>query len=259
MVAARARRPRRLRLAGCLLGLAVMSAGAAARDAAQSGGRPPAARAYQETLASVGAAREDLWRRYRQARNPAERREILQLAQRLFAGRLVHDIVPFWYGTRWAFEGTTTVPGEGTIACGYFVTTVLRDAGLRLERVRLAQLPSELMIRSLVSAEHVRRFSDVPVARFVAAVQQWGAGLYVVGLDMHVGFIVCEDDQISFIHASYVEPFCVVREDAMQSRILGASRYRVLGKLTAEAELARRWLAGGAGGGAAGEAVLDRD
>ncbi|HEY1086629.1 MAG TPA: hypothetical protein VGE37_03005, partial [Archangium sp.] len=36
---------------------------------------------------------------------------------------------PAWAGTVWDFNGTSTVPGEGKIACGYDVTTVLEQAG----------------------------------------------------------------------------------------------------------------------------------
>jgi len=68
--------------------------------------------------------------------------------------------------------------------------------------------------------------------------------LYVVGLDCHVGFIVCEGDEIRFLHSAYAEPLYVVSESAAESRILGASRHRVLGKLTADPELARKWMAG---------------
>jgi hypothetical protein len=52
-------------------------------------------------------------------------------------------LLPYWLGTTWNFNGTTQVPGEGSIACGYFVTTLLRDAGVKLERVKLAQMASE--------------------------------------------------------------------------------------------------------------------
>src|ERR1700741_5295000 len=53
------------------------------------------------------------------------------------------SLLPCWYGTPWGFYGTTEEPGQGTIACGYFVTTVLRDAGCSLQRIKLAQYPSE--------------------------------------------------------------------------------------------------------------------
>lgn len=42
---------------------------------------------------------------------------------------IIDSLMPCWYGTPWDFNGCTTEPGKGSIACGYFVSTVLRDAG----------------------------------------------------------------------------------------------------------------------------------
>jgi hypothetical protein len=40
-----------------------------------------------------------------------------------------------------------------------------------------------------------------------------------VGLDIHVGFIVNTGGEVYFIHSSYVDPYVVVREKALESRI----------------------------------------
>ena len=70
------------------------------------------------------------------------------------------ELIPPWVGTEWAFYGTTQTPGEGEIACGYFVSTVLRDAGVKVERVKLAQQASEYIVKTFAEAEHVRRFRN---------------------------------------------------------------------------------------------------
>ncbi|WMJ72126.1 hypothetical protein RCC89_02925 [Cytophagaceae bacterium ABcell3] len=50
---------------------------------------------------------------------------------RVFSDYLVNKLIPYWYGTKWDFEGHTDVPGKGEIACGYFVSTTLNlDYGL---------------------------------------------------------------------------------------------------------------------------------
>ena len=90
----------------------------------------------------------------------------------------------------------------------------------------------------------IRRFSNLPITAFIEVIEEWGDGLYLVGLDDHVGFIENDPHGVRFIHSSYVDPFCVVSEKADQSRILSASRYRVLGKLTADEELAIKWMTG---------------
>ncbi|RYD70663.1 MAG: hypothetical protein EOP53_25020, partial [Sphingobacteriales bacterium] len=45
----------------------------------------------------------------------------------------------YWDGTVWDFNGTTRKPGEGSIACGYFITTILEDIGLKISRIKMAQ------------------------------------------------------------------------------------------------------------------------
>ena len=150
----------------------------------------------------------------------------------------------YWHGERisWDFNGTTEVPQQGKIACGYFVTTVLRDAGWKVQRARLAQQTSENIILSLTTDAYVKRFRRVTIDDFVNTVKKWGPGIYVVGLDIHIGFIVNTGDEVYFIHSSYVEPYTVVREKATESKILAASNYRVLGKLTADDLFIKKWL-----------------
>jgi hypothetical protein len=200
--------------------------------------------AYPRTIASLTERRAALLVRFEQSRSAQERDAALAEASLLLRRAVVGELAPHWYGTPWAFHGTTQVPGEGSIACGYFVTTLLRDAGLDLPRVRLAQVASETMIRALVGRPAIRRYSDVPIDRFVASVREWGEGLYIVGLDIHVGFVVHDERGIRFLHSSYVEPHQVVEEEAGSSVILAGSRYRVLGKLTADAGLLEGWLRG---------------
>ena len=55
-----------------------------------------------------------------------------------------------WLGTPWDFNGTAKGPGAGKIACGYFVATVLKDAGFQVDRYQLAQQPSENILRSFL-------------------------------------------------------------------------------------------------------------
>jgi hypothetical protein len=101
-----------------------------------------------------------------------------------------------------------------------------------------------MIVRSLAAPASIRRFRNVPIDTFVAAVEEWGHGLYVVGLDIHVGFVACEEQGVCFLHSSYVDPLCVVCEKGAESRVLAASRYRVLGKLTGEDAFAVSWRTG---------------
>ncbi len=199
---------------------------------------------YEEILGNISQNRNELLQQYNDARTEARRAAVLNEAADQFLCSVVEEIAPFWYGTPWDYNGMTEVPGTDSIACGYFVTTVLRDMGVVLNRFRLAQEPSEAMIRSLVSSDVIRRFSDVSIDSFVAVVREWGVGLYIVGLDIHVGFLICDARQVSFLHSSYQDPLCVLRENARESAILAGSRYRVLGKLTGDSNFLLFWLKG---------------
>jgi hypothetical protein len=111
-----------------------------------------------------------------------------------------------------------------------------------VQRVRLAQQASENIILSLTAEPYIKRFRRVAIGDFVMAVKKWGTGIYVVGLDVHTGFIVNTGGEVYFIHSSYVEPRKVVREKAIESTILAASNYRVVGKVTADDVLIEKWL-----------------
>jgi hypothetical protein len=164
------------------------------------------------------------------------RRKILReaISERLFT---------YWKGTRWGFHGTTEVPGKGKIACGYFVTTVLRDCGVPLQRVTLAQQASEKMIRTLVDKKHISTYSKVPLEKFVAEVKLNGNQAYIVGLDTHVGFLVCEQNEVFFVHSSGSYPWAVVKEKALESLVLRQSDYRITGCITADKAFLERWVA----------------
>lgn len=145
-----------------------------------------------------------------------------------------------WKGTPWDFNGTTRVPGEGTIACGYFVTTVLQDAGFDLPRFKWAQLAAEPMIRKV--APTGKAFSDRPVSEVEAWLRQQGDGLYAVGLDNHVGFIRVKSGEALFVHSNYYHREVGVMAEPLQGRNpLAHSRYRYIGRLLDDAMLVR-WL-----------------
>jgi hypothetical protein len=149
----------------------------------------------------------------------------------LYSRFIVDSIIPYWYGTKWNFYGTTEVPNTGSIACGYFVTTVLRDAGLKINRIKLAQVPSEEMIKTVCYKTSLKRYRNAAMQDFVASLQQLDNGLYIVGLDFHTGFIYHENEELYFIHASYQTPQIVIQQHVHESAILAASKYKVVGKV----------------------------
>lgn len=195
---------------------------------------------YLSQLKSIETERLKLGKEYQQGAN---KKVVLEKARQVFVSSIDEKIFPFWYGTVWDFYGTTQTPKEGKIACGYFVTTILRDAGMRVQRVSLAQQASEKIVKSLTSETYIKRFRNVPIEKFVGDIKTLGTGLYVVGLDNHVGFILNDGAEVYFVHSSYVEPSEVIREKAVTSPILSSSKYRITGNISADDKLLAKWLA----------------
>lgn len=142
---------------------------------------------------------------------------------------LIDSLVSCWYGTPWDFNGTTEVPGQGKIACGYFVTTTLRDAGMKINRVKLAQCVEQNLLWDL--CKNFQKFSDKSLEYFVKAIERTGYGLYIVGLDNHTGYIFNDGKEIWFIHSGVYPPKCALKEKAINSITLKNSRYRVFGRI----------------------------
>lgn len=198
---------------------------------------------YDEVKVEVEKTRAELGLLYRQQSSSVEKEQLLTNAGLELQKLVVQSLAPPWYGTKWTFHGTSEEPGKGAIACGYFITTLLRDVGVKLDRVKLAQQASENIIKSLVSRGSIKRFSNKPLKYFLSDVKELGEGLFIVGLDYHVGFISVESSGIFFIHSSYQQPYAVTRELASKSQILNDSKYRVIGKLN-DKKFLTAWLSG---------------
>lgn len=141
-------------------------------------------------------------------------------------------LYPYWLGTRWDFNGTTQIPGSGNIACGYFVTTLIEDMHMPIERIAMAQCASEEMIKNQVDADHITRYNAVENDTMFSFMHHHGDALYIIGLDNHTGFLRVQDDAIWFIHSSGRFPFRVIKENAESSKTILSSRYKVIGRLS---------------------------
>jgi len=143
---------------------------------------------------------------------------------------IINEIFPPWYGTPWDFYGTSRIPGSGTIACGYFVTGILTDAGFDIPRVKWAQLASEEIIKRI--SRDLKRFSDRPVEEVIAYIKSRPNGLYVVGLDHHVGFIFKYNTLVRFVHSNYYHQYIGVMSEELDSENpLKDSHYRIVGRI----------------------------
>ncbi len=164
-------------------------------------------------------------------------------ARKAILDYLDQSAFPAWSGTPWAFYGTTTTPGQGTVACGYFVSTVLDQAGFKIERVVLAQLASAYLVRSLARGSRVERIAPKGNAEALAQIRKrFGDGLLVIGFDYHVGFLRLDGGRAQFCHASYLGPASVTCEDPVASGAF-ASRVYVVGDVLND-QLVDDWMAG---------------
>ncbi len=123
------------------------------------------------------------------------------------------------------------------------VPTTLQAAGFDIDHVKLQRQPAELIIKSTAPKPKIRRFRNTSMEKFIDGVRELGPGLYIIGLDFHVGFVVVEaDDKVRFVHASYITHE-VVDEAAAEATPIIDSKYRVVGKILQD-DMLEAWLRG---------------
>ncbi|MEO5915074.1 MAG: hypothetical protein ABIS50_12640 [Luteolibacter sp.] len=201
----------------------------------------PDPKTYATLTNDLERRRKDLAARHAKAKTAGERAAIEADARALLETSLP-AMMRCWLGTPWDFNGTAKGPGDGKIACGYFVATVLKDAGFQVDRYQLAQQASENILRSFIPRESCALSVGKEFKSFAEEVGKREPGVYVIGLDTHVAFIVVGDGGFRFIHSSGSKPWCVVDESPDQAGVLQRSNWRMLGNLTADAAVLRHWL-----------------
>ncbi len=197
---------------------------------------------YAVLVSELARWRTDLAKKLKQAGTPAERAAVEHDARVLLETTLP-EMMHCWLGTPWDFNGTAAKPGGGKIACGYFVATVLMDAGFKVDRYQLARQPSGNIMRSFLEKNDCHLTVDQPYDQFAASVTKAEPGIYLLGLDTHVGFLVVTQDDFRMLHSSGSKPWCVVDETRDGAWALKKSSWRMIGNLTADSRVIRRWLA----------------
>ncbi|MEO8769872.1 MAG: hypothetical protein ABI402_07300 [Ferruginibacter sp.] len=161
-----------------------------------------------------------------------------------WVNNISNELFNKWQHTPWDFNGTTEIPRQGTIACGYFVTTILRDMDCKINRSKLAVCASSQMMRSLVPNQKIKNLSYVNYAAFNDSISHLGKGVYIIGLDFHTGYIVNDGKENWFIHSYYVKRVGVIKEKVLDSWSLRSSKTRWLISLTNDTDFLYRWLKG---------------
>ena len=188
---------------------------------------------YAECIKEIIIRRDDFRTKYIES-DSLKKASIIIEARNYLTGIMANKVFPYWYGTKWDFNGTTRTPRKGKIACGYFVTNVLTDVGFSIPRVKWAQSASEVFIKKLANKQ-IKRFSNKPIDHVENYLVKSGSGLYLVGLDSHTGFIYVNNNDVRFIHADYYEPDKGVVSEKLDSfSPIAHSSYRVIGKLMSD-------------------------
>jgi len=199
------------------------------------------ATSYAATKADIGQLRKHLGESLRQGNISFDN------IKAEFTDHLVNKIIPYWYGTPWSFEGHTTVPRQGEIACGYFISTTLSDMGIKLNRYKLAQkspideakiISCGAVIHSVVQESTEKAFEEID--------QLTQEGLYFIGFDTgHVGYLLKREGQLFLIHSNYFSPGLVCIELFKESRVFkNFSKFHLV-DISNNDVLIQRWLDNG--------------
>ena len=167
-------------------------------------------------------------------------RPITEAREYFFA--LIHEKIPaYWNGTPWDFNGVTRIPGQGQIACGYFITNTLSDLGFSIERVKLAQAASSELIKA--TSVNIFRTGDFQKLKsYLAGLPD--RSVFIVGLDFHTGYITTSKGKAYFIHSNYINRAGVMKEEIDQSKALKSSKTFMIGHVSANDGLIEKWIRG---------------
>jgi len=199
---------------------------------------------YSAICNSISKRHFKFTQEYRKSKNEKEKKIIINKVRNFLFDVMLKKIMPPWIGTPWSFSGKSKIPGDGSIACGYFVVHILKDLGFKMSE-KMARQPSENIIKNLIRTRNIKRFWN---SASMDKVKKWivesEEGIYIVGLDIHVGFIINKGNKITFIHSNYYDPPSkVVNQDLMEKSPLTNSKYRILGKILDDTMI-EKWLTG---------------
>ena len=165
-----------------------------------------------------------------------------------FTNQLVDKIIPHWYGTPWSYGGHTAIPNQGKIACGYFISTTLRDMGINLNRYTLAQ-KSPIDEAKMISCGSVinKVVQDTPEKALEKIDRLTKEGLYFIGFDKgHVGYLLKREGELFLIHSNYLSPVSVCMETLKESQVFKRFTTFHIVAISHNDALLQRWLDNGA-------------
>ena len=162
----------------------------------------------------------------------------------LFTSFITDHIIPHWLGTPWSFEGHTSVPREGEIACGYFVSTTLKDVGFNLDRYKFAQQLPIHEAKTLALGNPLLEITSNSTDERIAILRDTlKDGIYFLGFDQsHVGYIQKKKDELFVIHSNYIGAEGVVIERIEDSQVFSSYSRIYIADISRNRALLTKWV-----------------
>lgn len=170
-----------------------------------------------------------------------EKNSVVEQAQKEIKTILLEKIFPNWYGTKWSFEGHTELPKTGNIACGYFVSTTLRDAGFRVNRYKLAQLNPLEEAKIISCGFPITTLKNVSINELKKHFLTLKNGIYFIGFDYHVGYVLKENQNVFVIHSNYINHQGVVKEYIEKSDAVTSTTFHIV-PISSNKNLLKKWI-----------------
>lgn len=193
---------------------------------------------YNSVKNTIEKNRKELQISYQTSVN---KNEIIDKASKKLTSFLLDDVINHWYETKWSFEGHSEIPKQGTIACGYFVSTTLRDVGFNLNRYKLAQRSPEDEAKVIACGTLIKKLENISIQELKAYFLKQKDGIYFIGLDFHVGYIYKTKTAVYFIHSNYIDNKGVIKENIENSNAIASKNYFIV-NISHNQNLVKKWL-----------------
>lgn len=168
---------------------------------------------------------------------------LISLARNYISTTLCDSVWSHWYGTSWDFYGTTETPGKGKIACGYFITTTLKHMGYNIDRVTLAQQAASVIITTMCGKGKTKIIGNNDRNALQDYILKQKDGVFICGLDNHVGFIQKKGKKVYFVHSSGLSgQLKVMKEELLESKAINYSNAYYVGDLLANETNLIKWI-----------------
>lgn len=189
---------------------------------------------FEQKLERIESMRRQFHERWKKAKGKEAKNVVRAEAREFVVDTIANDLVPAWLGTPWTMavikdglKPNAQRPGQKGrgISCSWFVVRILENAGLRfVSNTAFAGTISIHFQRALtLRKKDLHRYWNTSPTQLKTRFLALGDGLYVIGLNCHIGLVHVRGERVRFLHSSYIEPWEVVIEDLTSSQAIAFS------------------------------------